>query len=186
MVDFNLFGIIILIIGIVYESYKLIVKKRKVYKCIFNLLFLMYILLLIKVVFFPVPYQKELIQSYKETVSYGDIQNFIPFKMILSFIRNSSFTFALKQIGGNLILLFPLGIFVSIIAKNKSNKTIFLIGLGTTVFIEITQGLIGFLIGFQYRVVDIDDVILNSLGYVTGMIIVKKLILPILNKYIKK
>ncbi len=186
MVDFNLFGIIILIIGIVYESYKLIVKKRKVYKCIFNLLFLMYILLLIKVVFFPVPYQKELIQSYKETVSYGDIQNFIPFKMILSFIRNSSFTFALKQVGGNLILLFPLGVFVSIIAKNKSNKTMFLIGLGTTVFIEITQGLIGLIIGFQYRVVDIDDVILNTIGYTIGLIVTKLLFRLCLNKNIEK
>ncbi|WP_099203533.1 VanZ family protein [Miniphocaeibacter massiliensis] len=187
MINFDFFGISIFLVVLILEIYKIIKKKSRIYKSIFKMLFVIYILLLIDVVFFPIPYQSRLIEIYRLKTGLGDIQNFVPFKIIISFIKDTSFGYALKQIGGNFILLLPLGVFVSIIFENKKSKRfMFLIGLGTTCAIELTQGLIGLIIGFQYRVVDIDDIILNTAGYVVGMFISFKVVLPLWTRIVKK
>jgi len=78
----------------------------------------------------------------------------------------------LENVVGNVFLFLPLGILLPLISKRfKSFIRIFLFGLLFSLSIEILQW-----ISRQYgvyRSVDIDDVILNVIGIVGGLIIVR-------------
>lgn len=88
--------------------------------------------------------------------------NVVPF---LSIIYN--FSGYLKNTVLNIILFVPLGFLLPAIwDKFNSFKNIVIIGIGTTVFIEILQL-------FNFRYSDIDDLIANTLGTILGLIIWK-------------
>jgi glycopeptide antibiotics resistance protein len=79
----------------------------------------------------------------------------------------------LENIIGNILMFLPLG-FLLPLANEKlaSYKKIFLIAFGCSVSIELTQ-LISRLI-HNYRQIDIDDVILNTLGAIAGFYIYER------------
>lgn len=90
--------------------------------------------------------------------------NLIPFKSISPYLRNITEPYAFKNIIANILVFIPLGFFVS----NKNSKNVFkalIICLGVTLSIECIQLL--FKIGFF----DVDDIILNFLGALIGLII---------------
>ncbi len=66
-------------------------------------------------------------------------------------------------------MLMPLGVFYSIYVKNYKMR--FLYVFLFSVSIEIMQFLIGLLIGYNYRSTDIDDVILNTIGGIIGILL---------------
>ena len=69
----------------------------------------------------------------------------------------------------NIVLFVPLGIFLPIVYKKMDKfKNIVGVGLGFTIFIELTQLL-------NYRISDIDDMIMNVFGTVIGFVIFKVL-----------
>ncbi|WP_429648514.1 VanZ family protein [Aeribacillus pallidus] len=89
------------------------------------------------------------------------------------------------QIGGNLLLMLPLGVYVPLIWEKKNKlKLIAFIGFVTSFFIEYLQFQIGMIIHLRYRSVDIDDILLNTLGAITGFFILK-MISPLLSDNIK-
>ncbi|MDL2310599.1 VanZ family protein [Peptostreptococcaceae bacterium OttesenSCG-928-C18] len=183
MLGFNFIGLVLFLVILGIEIYRLVKKKSSIYEFVFRIMFLVYVLFVVMIVFFPIPYKKEIIE-YKKASGLGDIHNFVPFKMISNFLKNTSFRYMLKQIGGNFILLLPLSIFVKLFLKDKkSTRFVFLIGFLSTCFIEITQGVIGLILDFQYRVVDVDDIILNFTGYVVGVFVATKIIQPFCNRF---
>lgn len=94
--------------------------------------------------------------------------NFYPFRTIKSYIKYSGFGHALLNILGNVIIFLPFGLLLPEISKKFRNLfNIFFITLLTSLFIEFTQFFIG-------RSVDIDDVILNVVGGVSGFLLWKK------------
>ena len=79
------------------------------------------------------------------------------------------------NIGGNILLLLPLGLLLPILWTNLRNlKKIFLIGLFTSLSIEILQ-LIENILYLGFRSVDIDDVIFNVIGIILGYSLFKVL-----------
>ncbi len=66
-------------------------------------------------------------------------------------------------------MLMPLGVFYSIYVKNYKMR--FLYVFLFSVSLEIMQFLIGLLIGYNYRSTDIDDVILNTIGGIIGILL---------------
>ena len=147
-------------------------KKGKNYILVFmgQLVFLIYIFCLVSVTFFDIPYQKELIRDYHKE-GYGLAYNFIPFKRINEIIQTNKgdFSIILRQIGGNLILLLPIGIYVPIAFEKLSNFKRFLVFIiGVASSIEIFQFFIGMIITVRYRSVDVDDIILNVIGACGG------------------
>ena len=127
-----------------------IIKNKKefvLYKEIFYLFFLMYILLLFQIV------------TFEDTTIYLDGNNLVPFKEILRYKIGSRLFF--KNVIGNIVLFIPYGIFASM--YTKIDKLFHAIGLVlfASVIVEVTQSLIG-------RVFDIDDIILNIIGGVIG------------------
>ena len=73
-----------------------------------------------------------------------------------------------KNIGGNLILLIPLGIYIHFIKRNLGMKHIVIMGFTTAMVIELIQLSISLLLGYSYRSFDVDDLILNTIGFIIG------------------
>ncbi len=78
----------------------------------------------------------------------------------------------LRQLGGNLLLLAPMGLLVPIawpVARPFAATVV--VGLSTSLLIELLQFTFGVLVGEFYRVVDVDDVLLNTAGVVLGRLV---------------
>lgn len=92
--------------------------------------------------------------------------NLVPFYVLGNFWQNvqkgpvMGFHAALNLVG-NLIMFMPLGLFPALLWREASWKRSAVIGLGTSLFIEIAQY-------FLMSHTDIDDVILNTLGALCG------------------
>ena len=157
--DAYLFGFIILIIAEIFLLIKKVPFKR-------NFLFatlIIYIVLVLSVTIFPIPFQID---------GYDFEYNFIPTASIIS-----EFSFglssAIRTVGGNILMLVPFGVLLPLISKNKSFLNALIFSAVFSVSIEILQFIIGLLIGYRYRQVDIDDLLLNILGAVIGYLIYK-------------
>ncbi|MEK3997131.1 VanZ family protein [Psychrobacillus sp. FSL W7-1493] len=108
-------------------------------------------------------------------VSFGEYinwsSNFIPFRTINLYIHSIAhgtlnIKIPLKNLGGNLILFLPMGIFLPLIIKRINNIRIYVITMTVLLlFIEVTQ------VVSRRGSFDIDDLILNMLGAVIGFAI---------------
>lgn len=142
--------------------------------------FVIYILSLMGVTLFPIRF---------DFINYPEFHyisvNIIPFREILRQIlgmQYSGFSFAfsmellIRNVGGNLILLMPIGMFLPALwEKFRHFKGCVIFGVLTSVSIEILQ-LIENIMGVGMgRVTDIDDVILNTIGVVAGFLTFKLL-----------
>ena len=106
-----------------------------------------------------------------------DVANIFPFRINVTPFVNlfdyPEFSSALLNIIGNTTMFIPIGIIWPIVYKElNTHKKVIAAGIGFSLFIEILQ------LPFYDRVTDIDDLILNSLGFLTGYalyVLVKKL-----------
>ena len=113
---------------------------------IFNLLFIIYVLLLF-----------ELLTGTEN--SYGSGINNIPFKEIMRYEFGSKMF--IYNVLGNILIFVPFGYFISRYVKPKKILPIIVDALITSVTVETVQLKIG-------RSFDIDDVILNIMGAIIG------------------
>jgi glycopeptide antibiotics resistance protein len=76
------------------------------------------------------------------------------------------YAFSNKQILGNLVMLFPLGIYIPLLYPRLSNFfTVLLISLVFSVIIESFQ------LVTRFRSADVDDVLLNTVGACVGYLV---------------
>jgi len=129
-------------------------------KLIVGLIFIIYLLMLGYHLFLSDSIGKrEIAESYR--------YNFVPFKEILRYIGNIhviGIKLVLINIMGNVLAFVPFGIFVGYFLKNSKYtflKTI-LLGLVFTVAIE------GIQLITRVGICDVDDILLNFIGVVTG------------------
>lgn len=159
--------IVICFIGI--GAINLELKDRKYVSFLACLLSLM---IIVGTCFFPFPYQDELLESMISGKE-GLVNNFIPFRTILTMIKDTimhdSYGIICYQFFGNIILFMPLGFSLCFYLEEKRK---FLKMLGcvvlVTVLTETGQGVLNSLIQVNYRSVDVDDVMLNTFGGVLG------------------
>ena len=123
-------------------------EKAILYKEIFNLLFILYILCL----FHAVTYQN---------VSWASA-NLIPFKEILRYDFGSNLFY--RNIFGNLLLFLPYGLYITYYLDLKKPLSVMGYAFIISLSIELIQSIIG-------RVFDVDDIILNVLGALLGYFI---------------
>ena len=123
-------------------------EKAILYKEIFNLLFILYILCL----FHAVTYQD---------VSWASA-NLIPFKEILRYDFGSNLFY--RNIFGNLLLFLPYGLYITHYLDLKRPLSVMGYAFVISLSIELIQSIIG-------RVFDVDDIILNVLGALLGYFI---------------
>ena len=99
-------------------------------------------------------------------LTFLDIMKSEPFFQIGTFnlvpFRTFSFnTWSFIILVGNVIMFLPIGFFYVLLWRSRSWKPILLLGLLTTLCIEVFQLFIG-------RAFDIDDILLNTVGVVLG------------------
>ncbi len=123
-----------------------------IYKELFYLSIIIYLLALINIV------------TFENTTLYYTTNNFTPFKEILRYDLGSRLF--IKNIIGNIVLFIPYGILATYFLRLKKVSYFLLIVTITSLLIESTQLLIG-------RIFDIDDIILNVVGGLSGYVIYK-------------
>ena len=127
-----------------------IVKNKKpfvLYKEIFLLFFLIYILCLFQIV------------TFEDQSLFISGNNLVPFKEIMRYKVGSRLF--IKNVIGNVVMFIPYGIFASLYAKLDKPFHALCLVFFASVTVETTQLLIG-------RVFDIDDIILNVIGGLVG------------------
>jgi glycopeptide antibiotics resistance protein len=132
-------------------------KVRIVFSVLGALIFILYMAVLIKATLF----------SFNEYV-YGKSANLVLFDSIRLMWRSGDYWLIFKNIIGNIILFLPLGLLLPLIFRVfNSWRTMFVVGFGTSFVIEVLQ--------YEYakRIFDIDDILLNGLGAMTGLFIYK-------------
>jgi glycopeptide antibiotics resistance protein len=72
-----------------------------------------------------------------------------------------------SNLAGNILLFVPLPFVISLLYKAKNRKIILLIAVGVSVVIELIQ------YTFMIGVADIDDILLNTMGAVLGLILLR-------------
>src|SRR5699024_6405989 len=130
----------------------------------------------VAVTMFPFPFQKELLLVNREGDRYIH-NNFIPLYGIIKTIFQNGSGFGLsifiRQIVGNIVLFVTLGYIMLLIYPTMKEKKVFLVGMCISIFIEMMQALGNYIVGYHYRIVDIDDIICNTLGVFVGIILYK-------------
>lgn len=179
--NFAMFLTAIALIG--YTIY-CIAKRVKLSKALLRLLFIGYIGAVIAITLFP------LIVSVYPGQSIPDLgYNLIP----LSGISNTIGTWGAFQdwrgqvpwivLGGNIVMFAPLGIFLPLIfPSTRRLGKLFVTVLLSSCAIELAQLFLGLMAGSLYRCVDIDDVILNTLGGLLGYAIyrlIRRIVRPL-------
>jgi glycopeptide antibiotics resistance protein len=141
-----IFTVILASFRITYIVYKK--EKFILYKELFSLIFLIYIMIL----FYLVTYQES---------GYGT-SNYTPFKEMFRYNIDSDLFF--RNIVGNILLFLPFGLFISLFIDLKKVIPIIILTFITSLSIELTQKAIE-------RVFDIDDIILNVFGGILGYLV---------------
>ena len=173
-------NIIIITSFILLFGYKLLRGNITFLHFFYWIIFSVYIANVVVYTLFPFPYQKELIEIMIED-NLGVKHNFIPFMSFIDAIDYGSFAMGLKQIGGNILLFMPLGFAVPILFPGIKTGKVILIGFIISVSIELIQAIVGFFLGYNYRSFDIDDLLMNTLGTVIGV-----LLFSYLSNFLKK
>lgn len=139
-------------------------KRKRIQTVFLYGVFICYILFLIKLLFLSRVSLLDMFNSQR--VLHRSI-NLIPFYSIKEYIFSSSATikkFAFSNVVGNIVIFIPLGTYLSLFKNNKRVMHNLIFIFVVSLFTEIIQGLLA--IGAA----DIDDIILNCLGGLIGIL----------------
>ncbi|GGO00492.1 VanZ family protein [Saccharibacillus kuerlensis] len=174
MLEFDIMNYVaVSIIFCIYQLIRFLLKKEfNLIHFIFKFVFVLYICLLISVVFFPILVDQQAILARKESIGEDIPFNLVPFKSIydtFSFGLNHGYYKSLSAaLIGNFLLLLPFGLYISAIwGKLRKVKKSIVVGMIISLTIESIQ-LLEDIFTAAGRSVDIDDIILNTLGFVVG------------------
>ncbi len=139
-------------------------KRERIETVFLYGVFICYILFLIKLLLLS---RVSLLDLFNSQRTLDRSINLIPFYSIKEYIFSNSATikkFAFANVVGNIVIFIPLGTYLSLFKNNKRVITNLLFIFIVSLFIEIIQGILG--IGAS----DIDDIILNCLGGLVGIL----------------
>lgn len=156
LMRFNIFLIFVLIFAYLLVNLYTFIKKDNItlFNNYLNIGFFLSTLFIVSLTMFPVA----------TTLITSPEFNLIPFKTIISFLKNKNIIDICANIIGNTLLFIPLGFFAHIKFKGNFNKTLKLC-ICSTIFVECIQ------IVLPMRLTDVDDLILNTLGGLIGILI---------------
>ncbi|MGL5348926.1 MAG: VanZ family protein [Peptostreptococcaceae bacterium] len=143
-------------------------KNENKNKQVLYVIFITYLLIVFKIVLFK--------YDSLSTIVSGDIRstfrsyNLIPFKTIVDFfsigIRNNNLLWAFSNILGNILIFMPLGYLMPMLFnKFEKIKNIIIVAVSLSIFFEVTQYIV------YLGSLDIDDLILNTLGGISGYLV---------------
>lgn len=93
--------------------------------------------------------------------------NFLPFRTILSYLMGEpTWGIAFRNLLGNVALFIPLGLLTPFLWGTAFSRKLLLVMFGVPLIVEGLQALL------RSGVVDVDDVLLNAFGIMTGRLLV--------------
>lgn len=158
MLTFDLIGLIFSLLFVTVFLPLGWMRKYPPHRIFVTALIFLYFLFLIDVTLFPIP--------LNHVGDYPREPNLVPFATIRETLGHSYWRVPFENIGGNFILLMPFGFFLAL--KSKRNLPFWhMLGVAflVTLCIEFLQLFISHLISFRYRTFDVDDLMLNTLGF---------------------
>ncbi len=123
---------------------------------------------LVAVTLFPVPIDHQWLSELR--VRDTHTANIVPLATVADAIGRGPHYF-LRQVGGNLLLLVPLGALVAHRCRRCGPVRVAGCCLAFSLSIELVQVLVSVFIRYPYRRFDIDDVLLNVCGGVCGFLV---------------
>ncbi|MHB1342478.1 MAG: VanZ family protein [Coriobacteriia bacterium] len=134
--------------------------------------FAIYLTCVIAYTFCPFPVTAEALSEFRSWPILADLSpSLVPFRTISAAV-GLPWPESIRQVGGNLALLLPLGAALPLLHQRFEmlGKTM-LAGVSASLAVEAMQGIFSLLLGYRYKVVDIDDVILNTAGVLLGYLL---------------
>ncbi|WP_163652199.1 VanZ family protein [Listeria sp. PSOL-1] len=168
------FSVLVIAIAIViylcFFLVRWIHKKEKIENIIFKTCLYVYSCGVIKYTLFPVLISSQLLKDRAEDIT-GPFFNLIPFHTINEIFSIRINIESIMQIVLNIVLFVPLGILLPLCFNKISWKTVFLIGLSTSICIELIQLMQNIIYQAPFKFTDIDDIMLNVFGNVIGYVL---------------
>ena len=132
---------------------------------VFSTIFGIYLLFLIQRVFFPLHLSGHYVDVMREQPLFSRI-NLIPFYYNSSGFLNEM----LPGILQNILLTIPFGFGINFLTHIKSSH-VFGLAVIIGVTLEFIQFILTLILQYPYRVIDINDVILNAIGVMIGYLL---------------
>ncbi|MNS12853.1 VanZ like family protein [compost metagenome] len=170
--------LLVLLFGVPIVIIMNLILRRPVTRMLGSILVILYGCAVVAVTFFPIPLSARAI-LHMQSHGQGVMINLVPFNGMLESLDSSLYE-GLKNIGGNVLLLLPLGCLLAYRRFFRNTWNLILAGLILSLGIELLQWLLTDQNLIYPRSVDVDDVILNTAGFAAGSLIYNKLAPPIL------
>ncbi len=138
-------------------------NKVNLKEIIFYGILIVYFLIMAKILFFKFITPMELFSDNRETVRALSL---IPFKSIYNYVARSGFgnPIVVLNVIGNILIFIPLGTVLLLLSENPSPKNVIKTVFFTSLLVEVIQFI------FAIGITDIDDIILNTIGGVLGVL----------------
>lgn len=95
--------------------------------------------------------------------------NLVPLRQVLRTLQNPNWHQTVRELGGNLLLLVPLTLLGPVLwPRLGAWRWALVLGVGVSAAIELLQLALCALLQDPYRSVDVDDVIVNTVGALLG------------------
>jgi len=120
----------------------------------------------VSVTLYPIPVQASLIQEGR---AFGGLHNnFVPLVGLGEMLSSQPLEISMRQIAGNVLMFVPLGLLVPLLKPNVRLGQVLVVAVLASTAIEAAQFSISLILGFGYKIADVDDVLLNTLGALIG------------------
>lgn len=139
-----------------------------------------HVVVLANVALFPIPVDPELIAAGRAAAgsSADGGLGLIPFATIGPVIAGDALPYATRIAILNALVLAPAGVYLPLLFRTlRGRRGPILLVVAGGLSVEAGQLAISTVLGFHYRTIDVDDVILNAIGIVMGWTLLRVVLL---------
>ena len=135
-----------------------------------------HVVILANVALFPIPVDPGLIAAGRAAAgSSGDGGlGLIPFATIGPVLGGNAHPYATRIAILNVFVLSPAGVYLPLLFRSlRGRRGLVVLAVAGGLSVEAGQLAISTVLGFHYRTIDVDDVILNTIGIVVGWLVLR-------------
>jgi len=138
-------------------------------------LFVLYLGWLAGATLFPVPLDAT-VRALEAAAGPAAAVDLVPLRGVATVIGGGAPRTIAWLVGGNVLVFAPLGFMLPIVWRSaRTRRRAAAVGLALSLAIETTQLGVSLLVGYAYRVTEIDDVTLNVAGVLLGFALYRRL-----------